>query len=336
MTKDIVLISDDNYILPTLVCIHSIIDNAHLIDGNYTIHVCSFSLLGAIINKIEALSTDKIKVVVDLFNAEDYSDRIVKVSQKTHVTPTALIKFELPNYFNHLDSLLYLDGDIIVKDSLVSLLSQDVDNYLLAASYEFLCHFNRIRYTLHRTVSDEFYFNSGVMLFNLKKMRELKIPDKLWDYKINNSTTKLMDQESLNAVCGSSVLHLPIKYNFNPRFLGAQYVKEINKVYGEDYKTVADLCNDIKIIHYVGHIDKPWVYEDAKMRNYWDDSYGKIEWFGSLALSKTSKKKRSPMTMFREKIRSHGIYGTFCYLCYLLRVKILKYKFFLRQSFKVW
>lgn len=321
MTKDIVLISDDNYFLPTIVCIRSIIDNACLIDGDFVIHVCSFSLLGENINKLRALSTDRINVVVDLFNADDYSDKINQISQKTHVTPTALIKFELPHYFDHLDSLLYLDGDIIVKDNLGSLLSQDVDSYILAATYDFLCHFNRIRYTLHRTVSDEFYFNSGVMLLNLKKMRELNIPDKLWDYKINKSKTKLMDQESLNAVCGYSVLHLPIKFNFNPRFFGAQFVKEINKVYDTDYTNETDLSKDIRIIHYVGHIDKPWIYEDAKMRTYWDDSYGKIEWGDSLALISSSKKKISTMTMIRDKIRNHGIFGTLCYLCYLLRVK---------------
>lgn len=324
MTKDIVLISDDNYILPTLVCIQSIIDNAHLIDGDYIIHVCSFGLLGANINKIEALSTDRIKVVVDLFNADDYSDRIVQVSQKTHVTPTALIKFELPNYFNYLDSLLYLDGDIIVKDSLVSLLSQDVDSYFLAASYDFLCHFNRIRYTLHRTVSDDFYFNSGVMLFNLKKMRELNIPDKLWDYKINSSTTKLMDQESLNAVCGSSVLHLPIKYNFNPRFLSNSFIREINKVYGENYKNLDELLEDIRIIHYVGHLDKPWVYKNALMRSYWDKAFGRSGCNQELVLKEAPISENKGLSAFTEKIKTYGIYGTFCYIIYLITMKIRK------------
>ncbi|MBO7605742.1 MAG: hypothetical protein J6S61_04695 [Elusimicrobiaceae bacterium] len=186
-------------------------------------------------------------------------------------------------------SLLYLDSDIIVKGSIVELLNTDISGCYIAASYEFYCHLDRIRYSLHRSVSNDFYFNSGVMLLNLKRMREDSISESLWNYKLNKSKTKLMDQESLNAVCGLKSISLPIIWNFNPRFLSRKLLTEINKVYLTDYVSIDELEHDIKIIHYVGKPDKPWIYSTAHMRYYWDVIYKRLKWTSSLNLLEKSE-----------------------------------------------
>ena len=217
MTKDIAFICDDNYCLPTAVCIQSIVDN-YLSRDILNIHVCTFGLNQQNNKRINCLGSENVKVIINVFNEKCLESQLKTILQKSHVTPTALIKFELPNYFSDLDTILYMDSDIVVKSDFLELLQLKIDNYYLAASSEFFEYLRMIQNSLRRKPSDLFYFNSGVMLLNLRKMREDHISDMLWDYKLNKTKTKLMDQESLNAICSSNTLHLPIKWNFNPIF----------------------------------------------------------------------------------------------------------------------
>lgn len=318
MTKDITFICDDNYCLPTAVCIRSVIDNYH---GSLTIHVCTFELSEDNVKLLESLSTDEIHVVVDKFYKADYSDKTDKISQKSHVTPTALIKFELPNYFSTLDTILYLDSDIVVKGNIKELLDTDIENSYIAASYEFWDHINRLKYKLKRSVSTSFYFNSGVMLLNLKKMREDKVTEQLWYYKLNKAKTTLMDQESLNAVCSKTAVRLPIRWNFNPIFLNTSLLCEINKVYGCNYNDIMQLNEDARIIHYVGKPDKPWVYKNARMRDYWDNYYDKVFPKKELQLVVYERKKRKRYEAMIDIVRKFGFYGLICNVIYNLKNK---------------
>lgn len=320
MTKDIVLICDDNYCMPTAVCIQSIIDNISRDFTQLTIHVCSFGLSGENVSKLQSLSTERIIVFVDVFNEAQYKEKINSISQKSHVTPSALIKFELANYFKQIDTLLYLDSDIVAKADLSELLKLDIGESYLAASYEFWRHLIRINYTLKRTVSHEFFFNSGVMLLNLKKMREDDVPEKLWFYKLNRAKTTLMDQESLNAVCSSMAFHLPVKWNFNPYFLKQRFIPELNKVYGTDYKTIEQMEDDAYIIHYVGAADKPWKYESAQLRKYWDNAYMNAGYNKQLDLKIAEIPELSRFESIKIKIKTYGLAG---FVCFIIN-KILK------------
>ena len=323
-TKDIIFICDDNYCMPTIVSIQSIIDNGEITNSDVCIHVCTFGLSESNIALIKNAEKGGVRISIDLFDFNKYEHRITCIAQKSHVTPTALIKFELPYYYSQIDNVLYLDSDILVKGNLEELLNTDISGCYVAASYEFYCHLDRIRYSLHRSVSNDFYFNSGVMLMNLKKMREDTIPELLWDYKLNKAKTRLMDQESLNAVCGAKSIHLPIVWNFNPRFLSRKYLAEINKVYLTNFSSVDEIENDIKIIHYVGKPDKPWIYSTAHMREYWDIVYKRLKWSSSLNLLETKQTARSVFDSIHSKLTNYGLFGTFCFFIYTIQNKLFK------------
>lgn len=315
--KHIALITDDNYCFPTLVCIKSIINNAAE-SNDYVIHVCAFGLTESNVTKLRNLSTSNVTVVIDLFNATQYEAKLKQISQKTHVTPTALIKFELPNYFSELDTLLYIDGDIIIKNNIDSLLDMPLGSAYLAGSYEFHSRLNKINYSFKRDY-DDFYFNSGVMLLNLDSMRKDDITEKLWYYKINHAKTRLMDQESLNAVCGHNTVPLSLVWNFNPVFLRDKYLAEINNVYKTTFMDVSKLEESVNIIHYVGKLDKPWIYKEATLRRYWDctlDSYDE-----SIKLELKSFERDTPgfVESSKSKISLFGIKGYLCFLINRLR-----------------
>lgn len=323
MTKDIAFICDDNYCMPTAVCIQSIMDN-YALQELLTIHVCTFGLSEHNIEKLNGMNSRYVNTVVDVFDAAGYKEKLKAVSQKSHVTPTALIKFELPSYFQDLDSILYMDSDIVVKADISELLQIEIGDYYIGASYEFFYYLNRVRYTLKRGMGEVFYFNSGVMLLNLKKMRDDDITSKLWDYKLNKARTRLMDQESLNAICATNTKHLPIKWNFNPVFNDQQYVRHINKVYGTNYNDIQELGKDVCIIHYVGAMDKPWKFENARMRQYWERSFKRTPFYSNLELAKAPSQSRPLQQALQGRLKEQGLWGTICYMIYCVENKVKK------------
>lgn len=317
----IALITDDGYVLPTAVCIQSIINSAKP-QQKYSIHVCTFGLSEDNVKLLTGLETEKVSILIDKFCKADYQQMLDLISQKSHVTPTALIKFELPQHFTDVDKLLYLDSDIIIKKDLSELFSLDLENFYLAASFEYWVRYNDIRFKPWNVKREEFYFNSGLMLLNLKKFRDDAITEKLWDYKINHTKTKLMDQECLNSVCGQQTLPLSIKWNFNPVFLKTKHLKTINEVYSESYSNLKELEDNVAVIHYVGKFDKPWVYSSAQMREYWQEAFEGIHSGIDLQLQQYVPPKTSRIKRISNMISEYGVVSTGAYICYLTKWKV--------------
>ena len=321
--KNIVLICDDAYALPTMVCIQSIIKHSDPKDF-CNIHICTFGLNEANVQMFEKMSKQNILVRVHSMPSSLIEDKLSRVQQQTHVTTTALIKLELANYFSKLDTILYLDSDIIIKRSLDELFEIEMNDAYLAASFEYHVYYNNARYAPKKNLNLSFYFNSGVMLLNLRKMREDSIPDQLWEYKLNQTKTKLMDQECLNMVCGQAVIPLSIKWNFNPVFLHDEHLKGINVVYHEQYANIDQLLEDVHIIHYVGKEDKPWVYKAAKLRQFWDNCYQTIQEIPELHLRNEPATKRNLFAASIEKIKKYGLCGYVNFIWYRLRKIVRK------------
>lgn len=92
-------------------------------------------------------------------------------------TPIAYCKMLIPTLFSHLDRILYLDWDTcIIKEGIEWLYNIDFqDKYLAVSDGKYDCNvaeFSDIikhEYKIFRKISD-FYFNSGVMLFNIPKI----------------------------------------------------------------------------------------------------------------------------------------------------------------------
>lgn len=310
----IVLICDDAYALPTAVTIQSII-KSNTNETQYFIHVCTFGLNQQNTSLIESLSDGFTKVKIETIIIDEFEERLFKIEQKSHVSKSALIKLELANYFLSIDKILYLDSDIIVKNSIDSLFELDISNYYLAASFEFHKYLDSFLY--HFGKKDKtFYFNSGVMLLNLNAMRKDSIPSRLWDYKLHHSKTTLMDQECFNEVCKGCILKLSIVYNFNPFFLNKIYLNGINCVYGTSFESINDLEKKAAIVHYVGKADKPWIYRTATLQSLWQQYYDSLNYEQSISLVDFIPKKESLIKKVVSKIKAVGFLSFVSYLFY--------------------
>lgn len=157
-----------------------------------------------------------------------------------------------------IEKILYLDGDTIVLRSLKEVWATDLTDYPLAACIEPTVDSKR----KHELNMDTYpYFNSGVLLINLKLCRENDIFPKIIEYyKENDGRLFAPDQDAINGYLKGKIAVLPPKYNFANTYIFYPY-KTLCKISGEsgfvDKETYRDSINNPTIIHYLGE-ERPW------------------------------------------------------------------------------
>jgi lipopolysaccharide biosynthesis glycosyltransferase len=150
-----------------------------------------------------------------------------------------------------LDKILYLDTDIIIQSSLIELWNTDITGQALAA-------------VPHNEDEDDFrkalglpegtkYFNSGVMLINLRFWRENNVVEHAISFVKNNpEKIQFWDQDALNATLIGQWVELPIFWNWRIWW---------RRPSEEEAKT------DPVVIHFVGH-HKPWHWSSQHPRKH--------------------------------------------------------------------
>lgn len=151
-----------------------------------------------------------------------------------------------------LDRVLYLDPDLIVNGSLEALWSMPLDDYFFAAASHtgrLMTRLNGIRLDMDEEAP---YINSGVMLMNLKKLREEQDLDEVFRFiEERGNVLILPDQDIISSLYGSKILALdPFRYNMTERL----YMQHAPFEWELDMNWIR---NHAVIIHYCGR-NKPW------------------------------------------------------------------------------
>ena len=151
-----------------------------------------------------------------------------------------------------LDRVLYLDPDVIVNGSVKELYDLPMDDYCFAAASHtgpFLRKFNEIRLGME---DHSPYINSGVMLMNLKKLREVHKYDEVFRFiEKRKNLLILPDQDIISSLYGSKIYALDT-YRYNMTELLYQMHAPFERDLNLDW-----VRNHAVIIHYCGR-NKPW------------------------------------------------------------------------------
>lgn len=96
------------------------------------------------------------------------------------ISNTALLKFFIPTILSDISKVLYLDGDIVMRKDIVDMYETCIDEYNLAAVPDEM-NFDFEKWIVNKKQFRKFYeslletngkyFNSGVMLLNLDRLR---------------------------------------------------------------------------------------------------------------------------------------------------------------------
>ena len=243
-TIHVVYACDDNYTLPLCCSIKSILSNANQQD-KYMIYI---------LNNPDNLSQEKKELIMQL-ETENCSIKFISADKKLfekfsisndcqHTTIETYYRFVLATTLKDVDKVIYIDCDTTVLTDLSDLYNINIEHKYLAACDDFSCKSFKQRLGLNT------YVNAGVMLFNLKKIREDNIEPKLFEYALSHKNSiPFQDQDVMNVVFQDGIEKIDNSWNTQIAYYSLCDNYRINQIQ-----------QNAKIIHYICEI-KPWQYE---------------------------------------------------------------------------
>lgn len=249
-----------------LITIHILHDNT-LTDDNRNKFSYLAGLYGQLIKfyNVENLCADKISAIKKRFPSAD----------KTRFSIGMFYRFLIPYVLpTNIEKSIYLDADIIVNLDINELWRTELDEKIFATVPVV---FNRGRcqnkLCLDGFVKREDYFNSGVLLMNLRLLRgeEKNIMDGVKFISDNPKYGKLSDQDILNYCFAANTVKLPKKFN--------RYVYFARK----DQESV-----DKKIYHYAG-VTLSWacgLNTNDPFNALWLEYFAKTPWFNAATIGR--------------------------------------------------
>lgn len=244
------LATDENFVIPALVCITSILENHN--DNKCIVTVLGNSLSDEAKVKFQQLA-NTYKQIVNVVQIP--SERFKALITLDRFPLTMYYRFLLPEILVDTDKVLYLDCDTMVRENLNNLFKTDLNNYACGVVIDQQCD-DVINHNRLEINSD--YFNSGVMLMNLKRWRDENYATKICQWIASNPSRCLYpDQDGLNKVLSEVVTYLPVRYNFQEMWLT---MKDLSRVHFRRWSEIEKCKKNPAIVHFcVG--DKPWFSE---------------------------------------------------------------------------
>jgi lipopolysaccharide biosynthesis glycosyltransferase len=272
---DITLITDSQYRIPTMVSMFSAIKNK-CPTTKYHFYIITENTTDAdntAITSLKHLAPDTVEITLI---SEDEPSLPYEHMERFLRYKVGMHKIYLPDSLHDLDKVIYMDGDTIVLKDLRQLFEQNVESvYTLAAK-------DGIYYRFPKEMAEigldkrGFYFNSGVMLYNLAEQRKDKVVDKLTEY-INTHTDFFGDQDVLNVVFGDKVRLMSYRYNCISTFFEADDLNFLSAYFEETLpENTTDIYKNATVIHYAG--DKPWEerYSPPYLKQLWFTYYNEV------------------------------------------------------------
>lgn len=208
MRLDVLYQFDDKYAPFAGISITSLLENNR--GENIILYLAAIDLSADNIEKFRKLE-QKYDVKIVWLETKKYMDIIttLNLGKWNGSYATWLKLFVLEQIPQDVELLMYLDCDTIVFTSLEGLFYEDgIENFSISA-----CIDSVGRHHVRR-LAIEHYYNAGVLVFNLKRMRKLYQISDMRVYLQNNIERYLLnDQDLINDYFSSDINCLPMKYN---------------------------------------------------------------------------------------------------------------------------
>ena len=251
------------------------------------------------------------------FKSITLSQPIVKNKTYTlHVLTDKLSKSSIKRLKEAIkERVLYLDTDTLLANSVLPLFSLDMKGKAIGAITQ---NYPYAKESIKRLNYDENkgYFNSGVLLIDLKQWRENNVMKQSIDYCVKNiEHLSLFDQDALNVIFQDNKCELPLCYNIIPANLNSDYYytpEHLDEIKEAVYRPV--------IIHYAA--SAPWYMDEYQhpMCYLWDETNAllpqpakkdyrakgllrlKLKWYHLLCPNK--KPQPTPISVYKERIKN--------------------------------
>ena len=209
---------DDNYIPYLSTTIASIVNHASK-SYTYRLTIIHDGLSAESKKTLRSFSNNK-NIFISFYNVSVKVNSLsVKLDIRDYYTITTYYRIFIPDLFPTVNKALYLDSDIVLTDDVAKLYFTDLKDNLVGAvpdasvqEYdEFSTYVNEVIEMDHTK-----YFNAGVLLMNLKKLREFGLERRTISLLKRVAFNVAQDQDVLNYLCKGKTLLLDSKWNVMP------------------------------------------------------------------------------------------------------------------------
>lgn len=250
---------NNSYVMPTIVLLQSLFEAEREPMDIYVIHS---DLTTENVRKLESfIEGHGSRMHLCTINPETFGGAHVSA----HITKEAyyrlLAQKTLPE---SVERVLYLDGDLVVTKSLRELYDMSFTDEMGKENFYVVCEgpgVSQRRWNIYDNlgIPHEYrYFNSGVLLINLKLLREQFDPGTFFDFiATRGKMLKYHDQDVLNALFYDRVIYVD------------WHVYNQTVLHVRDKEEAAMRLQKAVIIHYAGS-DKPWKHT---YKSYWFDLF---------------------------------------------------------------
>lgn len=251
MNKEIpVFFAVDNGYIPFLgVALKSLIDNTSK-ENKYAIKILYTSVTEE--NKKRIKKYEQENVTIEFVDLNKQLNEIKeKLYTRNYFSNTTYYRLFIPELYPEYDKVVYIDSDTICLSDIANLYNIDMGDNLIAAVPDGVVQaIDVFKDYVERVVGVadyNKYFNAGVIVMNLKELREYKFEEK-FIYMLGKIRFEVaQDQDYLNRLCKGRVKIIDYAWNRMPI---------MGKREGE-----------INLIHYnLG--SKPWYFDDILYQEY--------------------------------------------------------------------
>lgn len=177
----------------------------NLKDENYNIKGISDYTINFLDRKLKEVSNNNFVKRIDI--TEIFKKEVPNINMETRFTPCCMLRLFADEIEEIPDKILYFDNDVVVrKDFTQDFYNLDINNYEMVGILDYYG-----KWLFKNNIFKFDYLNSGVLLLNIKKIKETELFKKA--RKMCQEKKMFMpDQSALNKLCKYKKI-MPRKYN---------------------------------------------------------------------------------------------------------------------------
>ena len=236
---------DNNYIPFLGVSLKSLIDNSSK-ENNYEIKILYTNASEENQKKIKAY--EKANVSIEFVNLSHKLKEIEdKLYTRNYFSNTTYFRLFIPELYPEYDKAVYIDSDTVILADIAELYNTEMGDNLIAGipdgAVQAIPIFQEYVEKVVGVADYNNYFNAGIIVMNLKALREYKFQDKFL-YMLGKIKFEVaQDQDYMNRLCKGRVKLLGFEWNRMPAM------------------------GELKLIHYnLGC--KPWYFDNVLYQEY--------------------------------------------------------------------
>ncbi len=265
---------DENYTPFLAVTLQSLVDNIKS-DNEYCIRVLYAKMSEESKNKIKEYESEN--VTIEFVDFSDIMKSFLdKLYTRDYYSKTTYYRLFIPEVYKDIDKALYIDSDVVILDDIANLYNTDLENNLVGATTDMAVSGIPVFADYVEKVvgvrSYKNYFNAGVLLMNLKELRNFKFQEKFLMSLNMIKFSVAQDQDYLNRICKGRVKFFDKNWNRMP----------LESDTGDE--------ENVKLIHF-NLAYKPWHFENIKYQEYFWKYANKTKYVDKIASIKNSYTK---------------------------------------------